>query len=99
MESEERREIENEELDWEAREALEDPDGPQACDLEGQSDEDETETAPCPKCGREIAEDADQCPGCGEWVVRGGESGGGGHGVVIMIVGVLVLLGLVYFLL
>ncbi len=46
-----------------------DPEGPQECDLTG--DEDETDTVSCPSCGREIAELAEQCPHCGEWVEAG----------------------------
>src|ERR1035437_2628036 len=41
---------------------------------EGPSDEDlkldseETDTRRCPKCKREVYEDADRCPQCGEWI-------------------------------
>ena len=30
----------------------------------------ESEVVPCPSCGAEIFEDAEQCPLCGQWVVR-----------------------------
>jgi hypothetical protein len=100
MNAEESREDEVEDADWDAREALEDPDGPQECDLAGQSDADETDTVPCPNCGKEIAEDADKCPHCGEWVVQGGDAGAGSsHGVVFMMVAILVLIILAYWLL
>ncbi len=48
----------------------EDPEGPQACDLEGGADADEYEAVPCPHCGREISELAEQCPHCGDWIVQ-----------------------------
>jgi uncharacterized paraquat-inducible protein A len=87
------------EADWEMREALEDPEGPQECDLLNQPDDDETDTVPCPKCGRDIVEDADQCPYCGEWVIQGGADAASSHGVVFMLVAVLVLVVLAYWLL
>jgi hypothetical protein len=31
-------------------------------------DDDETLTLPCPSCGADIYEDAEQCPHCGEYV-------------------------------
>jgi hypothetical protein len=31
--------------------------------------DDEVETVPCPACGQEVYEDADQCPKCGEWII------------------------------
>jgi hypothetical protein len=34
-------------------------------------DDDETDTAPCPKCGAPIYEDAFQCPVCGTYVTPG----------------------------
>ncbi|MFB3892242.1 MAG: zinc-ribbon domain-containing protein [Phycisphaerae bacterium] len=44
---------------------------------EGPSDEDlkeldseKTDTRRCPKCGREVYEDADRCPKCGQWINR-----------------------------
>jgi hypothetical protein len=50
-----------------------DRDAPQGRDL-ADDDEDETPTVPCPSCGREVAEFADRCPHCGDWVVQGGDS-------------------------
>lgn len=34
------------------------------------SDDDEAELMPCPKCGVDVYEDAPQCPLCGEYIVR-----------------------------
>jgi len=34
-----------------------------------QYDDDFSETLPCPNCGKEIYEDAERCPYCGEYVV------------------------------
>jgi hypothetical protein len=64
--------------DDEAREAawddeeLDDPEGPQECDLAADADDedDETPTVPCPHCRREIPDFADRCPYCGDWVVQ-----------------------------
>jgi hypothetical protein len=39
---------------------------------EDESDDDSTETAPCPHCGAEVYEDAVRCPVCGEYVTTGG---------------------------
>jgi endogenous inhibitor of DNA gyrase (YacG/DUF329 family) len=98
MDADENREDKQEELDWDAREALEDPEGPQECDLIGQ-DADEAETVPCPNCGKEILEDADHCPYCGEWVVQGGPSPASSHGFVFILIAILVLIIMAYWLL
>ncbi len=37
-------------------------------DDDAYGDEDEAERLPCPACGAEIYEDAEQCPVCGEYV-------------------------------
>ena len=66
---------------------------------EGPSDEDlkeldseETDTRRCPKCGREVYEDADRCPQCGQWItVEEGKAKRGLAGVVLAII----ILGLV----
>ena len=31
--------------------------------------DDDSETVPCPSCGRDIFEDAERCPWCGDYVV------------------------------
>jgi len=42
--------------------------GPLSVDLdELGGDDDETDVLPCPACGEEIYEDADQCPSCGHY--------------------------------
>lgn len=43
-------------------------------------DDDETGTVACASCGREIAEDAPQCPYCGEW---GPQDGAATHRPVV----------------
>lgn len=30
----------------------------------------ESETIPCPACGADVYEDAEQCPACGEYITR-----------------------------
>jgi len=49
------------------QDALDDPEGPQACDLDDAATD---ELVPCPHCGREISELAEQCPHCGDWIVQ-----------------------------
>jgi hypothetical protein len=46
----------------------EDPEGPQACDLTDE-DEDETPTVPCPACGELVPDFVDRCPYCGQWIM------------------------------
>jgi hypothetical protein len=33
-------------------------------------DDDESDVVPCPKCGADVYEDAEQCPSCGEYIVH-----------------------------
>lgn len=33
--------------------------------------DDESEVVPCPECGADVYEDAEQCPACGQYVVHG----------------------------
>ena len=33
--------------------------------------EDESDVVPCPECGAEVYEDAEQCPACGQYIVHG----------------------------
>ena len=81
-------------LSWEAREALDDPEGPQAGDLD---DEEETPTVPCPSCGEEIPDFADRCPYCGDWVVQGG--GRSARSLLFIAVAVLLIVALLFWLL
>ena len=32
-------------------------------------DDVDSDVLPCPACGREVYEDTDQCPYCGEWIM------------------------------
>ncbi len=34
-------------------------------------DDDETPTVPCPACRQPVADVADRCPHCGEWIIAG----------------------------
>ena len=52
-----------------AREKLSDLLETHLCDVDDTEDDD-TETLPCPECGADIYEDADQCPVCGMFVVH-----------------------------
>ena len=84
-------------LSWEAREALEDPDGPQACDLTGQDDE--TETVACPSCGESVPEFADRCHHCGDWIIPQGQKSVSNHNLLFVAVVFLLVLVLLYWLL
>ena len=55
-----------------------DPEGPGPEDLAELDEDSETDVRPCPNCGAEIYHDADRCPRCGQYVVPGRGSGGGG---------------------
>lgn len=79
-------------------EAFEDPEGPQACDLAGSGDSDDYEVVPCPHCGREISELAEQCPHCGQWIVHGA-AGGRGHRPLLIVIAILLLLSLLLWIL
>jgi uncharacterized paraquat-inducible protein A len=81
-------------LPWEVQEALEDPEGPQECDL--LATDDEVDTVPCPNCGAEIPEMADHCPRCSEWVVQGGDRPMSNRTLLIAAVVFLALLLIVY---
>jgi len=69
-----------------------DPEGPQERDLVGEDDED-TPTAPCPSCGVEIADFADKCPHCGDWIVPGGAAAPRRRGWFVLVV-ILLLIAL-----
>ena len=43
-------------------------------DDEGEDDPEELDLVTCPACGAAIYEEAEQCPECGEYVVRGSNS-------------------------
>lgn len=34
--------------------------------------DEESETLPCPNCGTDVYEDAEQCPVCGQYIMSGG---------------------------
>ena len=51
------------ENDWET-------DGDDWGDEDWPDDDDSAELVPCPNCGREIYEEAEQCPSCGEYVTH-----------------------------
>lgn len=81
--------------DWDGREALNDPDGPQLRDLTDPNDE--TPTVPCPNCGAQVPDLADRCPYCGEWIVQ--SSGAvGSRSLVLAAIAVLLILALLFWL-
>ena len=44
-------------------------DAPQDSDLEEFGEESEPDMLPCPHCGQDVYENAQQCPNCGEYIV------------------------------
>jgi hypothetical protein len=38
-------------------------------DADSGSEADEERVVPCPNCGEEVFDDAEQCPACGHWMV------------------------------
>jgi hypothetical protein len=63
------------------------------------SDDDLTETVPCPECGAEVYEEAEQCPRCGSYITHGGSVWAGRPiwwivlGLLGLVAGVLALAG------
>lgn len=57
------------ESDWRDDRPLEDWEYPD--EDADDSEDDETPTRACPKCGMDVYEDAVQCPLCGEYFTRG----------------------------
>lgn len=56
-----------------------DPDGPLEEDLVDDGDD----SVPCPACGCDVYEDADQCVHCGEWIIPSATGAAGLHWVWI----------------
>jgi rRNA maturation protein Nop10 len=54
---------------------MDDREGPQPRDLGGSGNADEYDLVPCPHCGGEISELAEQCPHCGDWIVQDAGAG------------------------
>lgn len=52
-----------------AEEWDDDPEAPQERDLD--DGDDETPTVPCPHCGQPVADFAERCPSCGDWIIPG----------------------------
>lgn len=81
--------IEYQDDDFTADEFDDDPEAPQASDLDDDDDE-ETATEPCPNCDQQIAEFAEQCPYCGEWITHAAPAASR-RGLAYVIVVVLVI--------
>lgn len=59
-------------------------------------DDSEAETVPCPACGAEIYEEAQQCPVCGEYAVHNSSllAGKPGWYVLLAVLGVIATIAL-----
>jgi hypothetical protein len=71
--------------DWDP----DDRDAPQERDLARDAADDETDTVPCPHCGRHVPDFADRCHHCGDWIVQ--SSGGRERGLWFLLVVIVVL--------
>ena len=49
--------------------------GPLEQDLDEFGDDTASTTAPCPECGAEIYDDAEQCPACGQYITTTAQRG------------------------
>ena len=58
------------ENDWSSAGEWEDGDGWDEGDEDWPDDDDSTELVPCPRCGCDIYEEAEQCPVCGEYITH-----------------------------
>jgi hypothetical protein len=57
-------------------------------------DDDLSETIPCPQCGAEVYEDAEQCPRCGSYLTHG-SSVWAGRSIAWIVLGMLGVLAAV----
>jgi len=69
-----------------------DPDAPQAADLE-EPDDDDADDMVCPACGRGVAVDTPKCPHCGDWIRPVTAAGGSTPRWVKWVVIVMLVLG------
>jgi len=61
-----------------------------------ESDDDDLDTEPCPNCGREVYEEAERCPYCGEYIIRSSNPLAG-RPTWWIILGILGLLGFILY--
>lgn len=59
-------------------------------------EDDSCGTVPCPNCGGKVYEDAEQCPLCGEYIVRGGGRVWSGKPLWWLLLGLAGVLALVF---
>ena len=70
-----------------------DRDAPLEADWE--EDDEESDTRPCPKCRRDVYDEADQCPYCGTYMVQ--ELSAASNRSTLFIVTAIVAIGIVVF--
>jgi predicted nucleic acid-binding Zn ribbon protein len=78
---------------WKDDDDLDETEDPDESDQD--SDDDVSATVPCPNCGRDVYEDADQCPHCGEYITP---SASPGRPTWLIIAAILALLGVLFWL-
>ena len=59
------------------------------------SDEEPVDTVPCGHCAAQVYEDAEQCPHCGEWIIRRGASALSGKPLWWQIAGLLGMIAVI----
>ncbi len=61
-------------------------------DVDATNDE-QAETLPCPECGADVYEDADQCPVCGHYILRDTHiwSGRPGWWIALAVLGIIAM--------
>ena len=60
-------------------------------------DTDSVDLEPCPACGLQLYEQAEQCPHCGEWVVRSRGPRSPGWTVLVLLVLAIFVIGYLLF--
>jgi len=71
------------------------PDGDEWSEDAWDADDDSVDTIRCGHCAADVYEDAEQCPHCGEWIIRGRTSSLSGKPVWWQIAGLLGIIAVI----